>query len=183
MDIYRISQNHENFKFFVYADNGISSKKTLEFNGQSLKKQWTGLNFQIFVDNRKKKDNRSDKFDASCYYPGILIVNRYTCDKFIEKFKDEIEALPVEVNIKDDFFFINLLVVIDCIKKEGKSNSDIMSMIRENRIVFSKENISSYILFRDNKLTSSYFCTKSFIDFIESNKITGLKFDRVGEAV
>lgn len=182
MDIYRISQNYDDFKFFVYNENSNSSQRTLDFKGQILGNDYENLDLKIFVDPKKKKDVRSTDFDASCYYTGILLVNEKFKNLLIEKLNSDIEILNVNTELSEVFYFVNLLKIIDCINKDNKSNSEIMTMVRENNITFKKDNIQNDLIFRDNKLTSSYFCTSAFVDFVNTNNIKGLRFEKVGKA-
>lgn len=183
MDIYRISQNYDDYKFFVYDENKNNSQQALEFKGQLLANDYDKLDFKIFIDPRKKEDQRRIDFDASCYYTGILLMNEKNINKIINKLNSEIEVLDVDTELSEKFYFINLLTKIDCINKDNKSNSEIMSMVRENNILFKKDNILNSIIFRDDKLTSSYFCTVDFINFINDNDIKGLRFEKVGVAL
>jgi hypothetical protein len=183
MDIYRILQNYDEYKFFVYNEDKNNSQQTLEFKGQLLASNYHKLDFKIFIDPKKKQDKRRIDFDASCYYTGILLINEKNLNTIINKLNSEIEVLNIDTELLEKFYFINLLTKIDCINKDNKSNSEIMSMIRENDILFKKSNILNSIIFRDDKLTSSYFCTNDFINFINDNNIKGLRFEKVGIAL
>ncbi|WP_371923048.1 imm11 family protein [Flavobacterium sp. B183] len=132
--------------------------------------------------SKKKQDNRRLDFDASCYYTGILLINEKNRNLLANKLSEKIEILDVETDLSEKFYFVNLLTKIDCINKDNKSNSDIMLMVRENNISFKKNNISDNIIFRDDKLSSSYFCTNEFVNFIAENDIKGLRFEKVGIA-
>lgn len=182
MDIYRISQNYDEFNFFVYNESNNNSQQTIDFKGEILANNYHKLNFKIFNDPKKKQDKRRTDFDASCYYMGILLVNEKNISSFIDKFPFNIEILEVETDLFENFYFINLLTKIDCINKDNKSNNEIMVMVRENNILFKKNNILNNLIFRDDKLTSSYFCTDEFISFINVSNIKGLRFEKVGRA-
>ncbi|WP_268847557.1 imm11 family protein [Flavobacterium aestivum] len=183
MDVYRISQNYDEYKFFVYNEDNNNSQQALEFKGQLLVSNYQKLDFKIFIDPKKKQDKRRIDFDASCYYTGILLINEKNIDTLINKLNSGIEVLDVDTELPEKFYLINLLTKIDCINKDNKSNSEIMSMIRENNILFKKDNILNSIVFRDDKLTSSYFCTNEFVNFMNDNDIKGLRFEKVGIAV
>jgi len=75
INIYAISQNIDEYKFLTFTAESEDDARYLDFNGQLLKNNWEPLKMEIFKDKRKKKDTRSDDFDASCYYDGILIIN------------------------------------------------------------------------------------------------------------
>lgn len=183
MNIYEIVQNYEDYKFFVFKEDGESSKRTLDFNGQSLAANWKELNLQIFKDKRKKKDNRSDNFDASCYFSGCLVVKQWAADMLKDRLHDLIEVLPVKVDSPKNecFFFVNVLTVIDSVNKDGKDNAVILDMLRRNDVIFKKENIDSYMLFRDNIFTQTYYCTEDFVNLINNQGVNGLKFEVVGK--
>ena len=134
-------------------------------------------------DKSKKKDKRSEDFDASCFFSGHLIVNKRTSLLLSEKLKDQIEVLPVNVvGNTSDYYFINVLNTVKALDTESKSNEEILMMVRENNCVFSKKNIESYIIFRDSIFNGSYYCTDEFIDLVKQNSITGLKFTCAGIA-
>ena len=97
MKIYKIGQDFDNYKFFVFKENDELNKGIWDFRGQSLISGWKGLNLELFRDKSKKKDKRSEDFDASCFFSGHLIVNKRTSLLLSEKLKDQIEVLPVNV--------------------------------------------------------------------------------------
>ena len=78
--------------------------------------------------------------------------------------------------------FINVLNTVKAINTDSKSNEEILKMMRDNNCDFNKENIGSYIIFRDSLFYSSYYCTDEFVDFVKQNSITGLKFTCAGIA-
>ena len=181
MKIYKIGQDFDNYKFFVFKENDELNKGIWDFRGQSLISGWKGLNLELFRDKSKKKDKRSEDFDASCFFSGHLIVNKRTSLLLSEKLKDQIEVLPVNVvGNTSDYYFINVLNTVKALDTESKSNEEILMMVRENNCVFSKKNIESYIIFRDSLFYSNYYCTDEFIDFVKQNSITGLKFTCAG---
>ena len=90
MNIYEIGQDFDNYKFFVFKEDDESNKGVWDYNGQSLINEWKGLSLELFRDKRKKKDKRSEEFDASCYFSGCLIVNKrtsFTCQCGRERFR------------------------------------------------------------------------------------------------
>ena len=164
MNIYKIEQDFDNYKFFVFKEDDELHKDRLNFKGQTLIK-------------------RSEDFDASCYFSGCLIVNERTSLLLAEKLKGQIEALPVNVGGNtSDYYFINVLNTVKAINTDSKSNEEILKMMRDNNCDFNKENIGSYIIFRDSLFYSSYYCTDEFVDFVKQNSITGLKFTCAGIA-
>ena len=98
MNIYEIGQDFDNYKFFVFKEEDKSNKDVWDYNGQSLVNEWKGLSLELFKDKRKKKDKRSEDFDASSYFSGCLIVNKRTSLLLAEKLKGQIEVLPVNVD-------------------------------------------------------------------------------------
>ena len=183
MNIYEIGQDFDNYKFFVFKEEDKSNKDVWDYNGQSLVNEWKGLSLELFKDKRKKKDKRSEDFDASCYFSGCLIVNKRTSLLLAEKLKGQIEALPVNVGGNtSDYYFINVLNTVKAINTDSKSNEEILKMMRDNNCDFILENIGSYIIFRDSLFYSSYYCTDEFVDFVKQNSITGLKFTCAGIA-
>ena len=151
MNIYEIGQDFDNYKFFVFKEEDKSNKDVWDYNGQSLVNEWKGLSLELFKDKRKKKDKRSEDFDASCYFSGCLIVNKKTSLLLAEKLKGQIEVLPVNVDGNtSNYYFINVLNTVDALNIESKSNEEILKMMRDNNGIFNKGNIGSYIIFRDS---------------------------------
>lgn len=183
MNIYKIEQDFDNYKFFVFKKDDELHKNRLNFKGQSLANEWKGFSLELFNDKRKKKDKRSEDFDASCYFSGCLIVNKRVSSLFAKKLSGQIEILPVNVNENtSDYYFINVLNTVNALNTEFKSNEEILKMMKDNNSDFNQKNIGSYIIFRDNIFYNNYYCTNEFIDFIQQNAITGLKFTCAGIA-
>ena len=181
MNIYEIGQDFDNYKFFVFKEEDKSNKDVWDYNGQSLVNEWKGLSLELFKDKRKKKDKRSEDFDASCYFSGCLIVNKRTSLLLAEKLKGQIEVLPVNVDGNtSNYYFINVLNTVDALNIESKSNEEILKMMRDNNGIFNKGNIGSYIIFRDSLFNNNYYCTDEFVDFVKQYSITGLKFTCAG---
>ena len=172
MNIYEIGQDFDNYKFFVFKEDDKSNKDVWDYNGQSLVNEWKGLSLELFRDKRKKKDKRSEDFDASCYFSGCLIVNKKTSLLLAEKLKGQIEVLLVNVDGNtSDYYFINVLNTVDALNIDSDNNG-----------IFNKGNIGSYIIFRDSLFNNNYYCTDEFVDFVKQNSITGLKFTCAGIA-
>ena len=139
MNIYEIGQDFDNYKFFVFKEDDKSNKDVWDYNGQSLVNEWKGLSLELFRDKRKKKDKRSEDFDASCYFSGCLIVNKRTSLLLAEKLKGQIEVLPVNVDGNtSNYYFINVLNMVDALNIESKSNEEILKMMRDNNGIFNK---------------------------------------------
>ena len=137
MNIYKIEQDFDNYKFFVFKEEDKSNKHVWDYNGQSLVNEWKGLSLELFKDKRKKKDKRSEDFDASCYFSGRLIVNKRTSLLLAEKLKGQIEVLPVNVDGNtSNYYFINVLNTVDALNIESKSNEEILKMMRDNNLSF-----------------------------------------------
>lgn len=137
MNIYEIGQDFDNYKFFVFKEDDKSNKDVWDYNGQSLVNEWKGLSLELFRDKRKKKDKRSEDFDASCYFSGCLIVNKRTSLLLAEKLKGHIEVLPVNVDGNtSDYYFINVLNTVDALNIESKNNEEILKMMRDNNGIF-----------------------------------------------
>ena len=138
MNIYEIGQDFDNYKFFVFKEDDKSNKDVWDYNGQSLVNEWKGLSLELFRDKRKKKDKRSEDFDASCYFSGCLIVNKKTSLLLAEKLKGQIEVLLVNVDGNtSDYYFINVLNTVDALNIDSKNNEEILKMMRDNNGIFS----------------------------------------------
>ena len=72
MNIYKIEQDFDNYKFFVFKKDDELHKNRLNFKGQSLANEWKGFSLELFNDKRKKKDKRSEDFDVYKKYGKII---------------------------------------------------------------------------------------------------------------
>ena len=180
MNIYEIGQDFDNYKFFVFKEDDESNKGVWDYNGQSLINEWKGLSLELFRDKRKKKDKRSEEFDASCYFSGCLIVNKRTSLLLSEKLKGQIEVLPVNVDGNaSGYYFINVLNTVDALNIESKSNEEILKMMRDNNGIFNKGNIGSYIIFRDSLFNNNYYCTFCEAKFNHRIKIYMCRYRKI----
>jgi hypothetical protein len=178
INIYEISQNGEEYKFLTFTSESEDDTKYLDFNGQLLKNNWEPLKMEIFKDKRKKKDARSDDFDASCYYDGILIIN----DKIKKLFEDNIynlvEILPVNINGNRRFYYVNVINKIKSINNYATlTTEEFMEMVRKNKYDFNDKIAKKQIIFRDDDFVSKYFITEKFIEIF--GEIKGLKYELV----
>jgi hypothetical protein len=181
MNIYRIRSNYKEFKFFVFSKE--EEDTNIEFDGQSLKEKWRPIKFEIFCDKRKKKDNRREDFDASCYYDGILLVNKKTKDIINERINDYVEILPV-ITDRGDFFFVNVINKIKSIKDIDRLTIDaVMEMERNNNYIFDYNQVKGEMIFRDNQMSFHYFVTENFITLMDEHQINGLKYELAGYAI
>ena len=156
MNIYEIGQDFDNYKFFVFKEEDKSNKDVWDYNGQSLVNEWKGLSLELFKDKRKKKDKRSEDFDASCYFSGCLIVNKRTSLLLAEKLKGQIEVLPVNVDGNtSNYYFINVLNTVDALNIESKSNEEILKMMRDNNGIFNKGTQLYTLMYQKSKFSNS----------------------------
>ncbi len=180
MNIYEIKSDHDVFKFFVFKPGSTSNY--LNFEGQKIGDSWVPLELEIFEEKGKKKDKRFEDFDASCYYDGILIVNNNLKVIFENNFNKKIEVLPVNTDT-GQYYYINVMNKIKSIKNVDKMSSDeIMEMVRNNTYIFDIHIVKNQDIFRDTKMSASYFVTESFINLMNNNQIKGLRYEKVGHA-
>jgi len=180
LNIYEIKSDHDVFKFFVFKPGSTSNY--LNFEGQKLGDSWVPLELEIFEEKGKKKDKRFEDFDASCYYDGILIVNNNLKVIFENNFNKKIEVLPVNTDT-GQYYYINVMNKIKSIKNVDKMSSDeIMEMVRNNTYIFDIHIVKNQDIFRDTKMSASYFVTESFINLMNNNQIKGLRYEKVGHA-
>ncbi|MGG2073223.1 DUF1629 domain-containing protein [Lysinibacillus irui] len=138
----------------------------------------------MFKEKGKKKDKRFEDFDASCYFDGILIVNvNNNLKEILEaNYSEKVEILPVNTD-RGPYYYINVTNKIKSIKNVDKMSSDeIMEMVRNNRYVFDLQTVKNESIFRDSKMSSSYFVTDFFINLMNNNQIKGLRYEKVGHA-
>jgi hypothetical protein len=179
MNIFKIASNYKDFKFLVCSQEEDTN---IDFDGQSLEKTWKPIKFEIFCDKKKKKDNRREDFDASCYYDGILLVNEKTKKIFTEKMSEYVEILPV-ITDKDSFFFVNVVNKIDAIKDiDTLPVEAVMEMARNNNYKFDYNQVKEQLIFRDNRMYFHYFVTDKFIHLMQEYEIRGLEYEIVGFA-
>jgi len=184
MSIYKIESDY-NYKN-ISSNDEFSINQFKDFKGQSLKKEWVTPKFSLLEEVtklEKEKKNEISKitnFDARCYGNILFIKSKF--ESLFEKLN--IELLPIFLFDKEwSFSFINVLEKVEAINFEGLDYKESMEMMKSNKIRFNKNNIGNSILFRDAKLSTFYYCTDNFRSLIENNNITGLSFEKVGEAI
>ena len=178
INIYAISQNIDEYKFLTFTAESEDDARYLDFNGQLLKNNWEPLKMEIFKDKRKKKDTRSDDFDASCYYDGILIINDRIKKLFEKNISNLVEMLPIYINGKNGFYYVNVINKIKSINNyDTLTTEEFMEMVRKNKYDFNNNVTKGQIIFRDNDFISKYFITDIFIEIF--GEIKGLKYELV----
>ena len=173
MDIFEIAQNYDEFQFILHKSDA-DYINVLDNEGETIK-NWKTPTWTIFSKTQREKKLRLD-FNASCYFPGILIIEEYIANKIISDFKVQAQLLPVSTpEFEKKFVFMNLLGSIPAI-------DDARSYSETNNFTFNKSNIVNKQIFRDSNYSSQYFCTSKFVDWIREHNVNGLRFDKAGEA-
>lgn len=183
MEIYRIASDFA-YKQLAGKDDATIGKFHY-YKGQLLTDEWQPPVFVLLesaskvraerLSEMKKKENR----DGTCYGNIFLLK---------EKFMPVMQSLPVQClpviteGLADKFVFINVLTVLPAINFEGLDYHQSMKMVKDNEIKFSREGIGEHVLFRDQKLINTYYCTEQFSRLINQHGIKGLRFDKVGAA-
>ena len=188
MKIYKIGQDFDNYKFFVFKENDELNKGIWDFRGQSLISGWKGLNLELFRDKRKKKDKRSEDFDASCFFSGHLIVNKRTSLLLSEKLKDQIEVLPVNVvGNTSEYYFINVLNTIkslnlDITRSAFSGGEKISSYIEAFSVdLFLSKNESDVQEVIDSKLAAAALILEPPSNFISETGTVRIAYDADAE--
>lgn len=177
MDIFRIGNDFDYFDVTFLDNKDVSLFST--FKGQKITLDWEADIFALSRD-KLQKNERLD-FDARCFGSTLIVKKKF--ENHIKKLlPNEVEMLPVRIkDIPEEYLFINVLKVIPAIDFEGLDTQQSLSMLRNKEIKFKIDEISNEILFRDMKI-NFYYCTQTFIDFIECYQIKGLFFEKVGIA-
>ncbi|OXE96054.1 hypothetical protein B0A63_22710 [Flavobacterium johnsoniae UW101] len=180
MNIYKIGSDYENYRFLLpHNDDGLVST-----DGTSLIKEWKPCDYTLFKDPRKKTDKRKTDFKASCYYPGVLIIEKSCKDIFTKLSENSIEYLEINTPELINFFYVaNIIKSVNTIEYEGLSQENLINSFKNGTIRFKLENIGNKDFFRDKKFSSFYFCTQKFINTINEANITGLRFTIAGIAL
>ncbi|MEK4424959.1 hypothetical protein [Solibacillus sp. FSL K6-1523] len=178
MDIFKIGNDFDYFDLTFIDEKDVGLFST--FKGQKITLKWKEDIFAISKDNLQK--NELLEFDSRCFGSTLIMKKKFE-NLFMKLLSNEIEMFPVRIkNIPEDFIYINVLKVIPAIDFNGLDPQQSLSMLRNKDIKFNLNEISNQILFRDVKI-NYYYSTQKFIDFIESNKIKGLSFEKVGVAI
>jgi hypothetical protein len=178
MKVYRIENDHD------YKDLTFLNKEDVRlfstFEGQKITLDWNEETFGI-SDDKHTKGKLLD-FDSRCYGSTFVIKKKFK-KLFIEEFSDIIETFPIKIKgISEEYIYINVTNVVTAINFDGLDMQESLAMMRSENIRFNLEKIENETLFRDGKVSSNYYCTQKFIDFIRKNGINGLYFDKVGTA-
>ena len=176
--IYRIEND------FSFIDLTFLNKEDIRlfsaFKGQQITLDWNEEIFAISEDKHTR--GKLLDFDSRCY-GGTLIIKKKFEKLFIEEFSNQLETLPIKIKgILEEYVYVNVTNVVPAIDFEGLDMQESLAMLRSNHIKFNLEEIEHHVLFRDAKISLNYFCTQSFIDFIEKNEMNGLHFTQVGIA-
>lgn len=112
------------------------------------------------------------------YQPGAVVCDEVAKSK-LEKFVgDEVEFLPVELGIEGEFYFINVINIIDCLNKEEskfKLFSD-GSVMKIQEYVFFEERLENVYLFKiPETAMKEILCTEKFRRLINDLGLSGGK--------
>lgn len=177
--IYKIEADFDIFRFLLPTEDTVKLKFN-KIKGQKLNNEYVGLEYFLFVDPRKRKDKRRMNFNVSCWGSSELICDYETKLKFELKFGDLVEIFPIKTDLDRDFFYVNLLNVIEAQNHNLKPVYNMQNDTYTKKVEFIKKNIGDEIFFRDKIQTSSYFVTQEFIDWVNENNITGMRFEFQG---
>lgn len=178
MKVYRFENDYD------YKDLTFLNKEDVRlfstFKGQKINQDWNEEIFGISEDKHTR--GKLLDFDSRCYGATFIIKKKFE-KLFIEEFSDIIETFPIKIKgISEEYIFINETNVVTSINFNGLDLQESLAMMRSTNIRFNLEKIENETLFRDDKVSSNYYCTQNFIDFIEKNGINGLRFEEVGTA-
>lgn len=89
--------------------------------------------------------------------------------------------MPIKIKgISEDYVYINVTNVVTAINFEGLDLQESLAMMRSENIRFNLDKVENETLFRDTKVSSNYYCTQKFVDFIKKTRINGLYFRKIG---
>ena len=178
MKVYRFVTD-DDFKDLTFL-NKEDVRLFSTFTGQKITLDWNAEVFGISED--KLNRGKLLDFDSRCYGDTFIIKKKFE-NLFIKELSDIIETLPIKIKgISEEYIYINVTNVVTAINFDGLDMQESLSMMRSENIRFNLEEIENETLFRDGKVSSNYYCTQKFIDFIKKNGINGLYFDEVGTA-
>lgn len=180
MNIYSVGSDYENYRFLLPVDDECG---VVDTDGSSLIQGWQSVDYFLFKDPRRKNDKRRIDFIASCYHPGVLIIDGNYRNLIVELAKVKVEFLEISTpELPRKFYIANIIESIHAIDDEGLSSEQFMSLFRAGEMKFNSEIINDKKIFRDKKYNNLYFCTPQFVDEISRANITGLKFNVKGTA-
>ncbi|MGA3676840.1 imm11 family protein [Lysinibacillus agricola] len=179
MKVYRFGNDYD-FKELTFLNEKEDVNLFASFTGQKITLDW---NEEVFgISEGKLNRGKLLDFDSRCYGATFIVKKKFE-KLFIEEFSDIIETFPIKIKgISEEYIYINLTNVVTAINFDGLDMQESLAMLRGENIRFNLEKIENETLFRDIKINCFYFCTQNFKDFIEKNRINGLKFKEVGTA-
>lgn len=176
MHIYRLGNDHD-LKDLTYL-NMEDVRLFSTFKGQKITLDWTEEIFGISED--KLNRGKVLDFDSRCYGATFIVKKKFE-KLFIEEFPNIIETLPIKIKgISEDYVYINVTNVVTAINFEGLDLQESLAMMRSENIRFNLDKVENETLFRDTKVSSNYYCTQNFVDFIKETRINGLYFRKIG---
>lgn len=176
MHIYRLGNDHD-LKDLTYL-NMEDVRLFSTFKGQKITLDWTEEIFGISED--KLNRGKVLDFDSRCYGATFIVKKKFE-KLFIEEFPNIIETLPIKIKgISEDYVYINVTNVVTAINFEGLDLQESLAMMRSENIRFNLDKVENETLFRDTKVSSNYYCTQKFVDFIKETRINGLYFRKIG---
>lgn len=171
MNIYSINQNLDNCDFLVPSDElDFSLIQDFKNNSNGV---WTVPNWKPLGENKN-----SIKFNSSCYYSGILFLEKEKAFLLKNIASEFLDIYPVKINsLECNFYYIHIKNTINSVYKKHLINWN-YSKIENSEITFDISQIDNKFIFNDAVL--DYLCTDKFIEFCAENNIIGLCFKKIG---
>lgn len=188
MKVYSLKADFDNYdvchvdydycaKFHSFGENEL----LISFDGTSKKDGWWPR--RMFRENEKKLGDYISKIGSD------VIIMRKKSIEMLEPVMGNIEVLPLDCDF-GDYWAINVLDVLDCIDYEKSkfkrfpqtpTNPNPRIMLFEE-FAFVKEAIQGHHVFKIKDQPKSHmFVDDLFVEMVERNAISGMKFIPVWE--
>lgn len=172
------------FEADKYDNLDTFDEMTLEeinsFDGRSKKDNWKAIRVVRLEPEKGLKLS-----DAPAFEYHMPIFNKKSVDVLHQYLVGTAEVLPLE-NDEDDFYFINVIKILDCInyeKSEYKTFKNSNRIMRFKKYSFDEEKIGDINLFKimDEPLGNP-FVTDEFRNAVLEAGLTGFKFKLVWDS-
>ena len=155
----------------VVVFHPISLLEFTGFDGLSMKDNWKIPRYKMFNKSRPIKDFISFQVGRTIIFSENA---RHSLEYLIGKY---VEFLPFVELKKKQYFFLNVLNIVDCLdKKRTKIHYVQDRIICLDYIHFIKKRLPNSPIFKIPESMSYIFVRQSFIDAIINNNLTGAIF-------
>lgn len=178
-EVFAVRHNFDKFRFLLETPETSKLfverliKKKVQWDASEMRK----LEYHLFVDPKKKKDNRRLDFNVSCFHNGGILCDDETKQKFENKFGSSVLIFPVKTDLSRNFYMLTLCEELPA--SIGSLFENPQTASERHKYYFSEKVINGVTLFLDWKDPAT-LVTQDFIDWVTENDIKGMRFEFKG---